>query len=222
MDLNKIEVLDILNAYKRKGYDMVFPKSPKSDFYQLNIFGIRSTDNTSGKYSDVIGIIRKTSVLPVTQEITTPYHVRKCDQGYVVELFVGTTKPGIPNLLKPVNPKGAAIVVPGFYPNVWIRGLHKGKYPALVQSGHFKVYRDNNKDSIADYAGPIFDSSGDGINLHHGSITPSIFIGLYSAGCQVVKDTDKFKSVFMWNIEKANEEMQRYFNYALFEEKDVL
>lgn len=221
MDISKINVASILNAYKRKGYDMVYPKNQKTTFYQLNIFGIRSTDNSSGKYSDVIGIIRSTSIQPTNSEINTPYYVRRYALGYVIELFVGTTKPGIPNLLKPINPKGAAIVVPGFYPNVFVRGLHKGKYPALVQNGHFKVYRDNNKDSIIDYAGPIFDSSNDGINLHHGSITPSLFIGLYSAGCQVVKDTAKFKSVFMWNIEKSNEEMQRYFNYALFEDRDV-
>ena len=195
--------------------------------YAINIFGIRSKDNTTGKYSDVIGIITNCPNIKNTT-VDTPYYIRRTSKfgnssiTFTIELFIGTTKPGIPNLLKPINPKGAAIIVPGFYPNVWTKGLHKGKYPALIQCGTFNLYRDNNKNAVADYVGPIYKSTGDGINCHHGSITPSIFIGLYSAGCQVIKDTANFEQVFMYHIDNAYVKGQTKFNYALFKEEDIV
>lgn len=217
MNKELITVKDVLDMYYGKGYTPLLDKS-KGD---INIFGIR-TKNTNGKYSDIIGVLRRCEK-PVTCTINDATHTRRYDSSaqISIDLFTGTTVPGIPNLLKPINPKGTAIIVPGYYKNVWSKGLHKGKYPALVQTGAFKIYRDNNKDSIWNDNGGTYISVGDGINLHHGSIAKSIFIGPYSAGCQVIQDTAKFENVFMYIIKDSIVKGTTKFDYALFEEKDI-
>jgi hypothetical protein len=45
-----------------------------------------------------------------------------------------------------LNPKGAAILVPGQYCGSHAIGLHQGKYRALRQVKPLPVYRDSNKD----------------------------------------------------------------------------
>lgn len=222
MKITDITVSKLLEAYARNKYKLYLPSDTKGSNFSLNIGGIRTVDNKSGKYSDFIYILRKSEKPRLCCEVEDFDYVRTYQDGYILDIFAATTKPGIPNLLKPVNPKGAAVVVPGQYIDVWSKGLHKGKYPALVQTGTFQIYRDNNKDSIVDYTGPKNISKGDGINCHHGAINKSLIIGLYSAGCQVHMNAKNFEDIFMWTIDNAIKNGMSKFTYTLFEEKDII
>jgi hypothetical protein len=56
-----------------------------------------------------------------------------------------------------------------------------------VQAGPLEIWRDNDRDNVADYGGPV--SKGQfGINIHHAGVD-SKQVGLWSAGCQVFKRT---------------------------------
>jgi len=95
-----------------------------------------------------------------------------------------TTQPGARYTLKPINPNGAAIIALG-YQECWVPGLHRGNYPALVQTGGAcRVYRDRNK---------TYTRQGEskpgwyGINQHHAYDAPHSDIGGHSAGCLVTR-----------------------------------
>lgn len=185
----------------------------------LNIGAIRTKSKSSEKYDDYMFVFRKCPK-PFNHSVNKPDWKRFYKNGYSVDIFTCTTNPGTPNMLKPVNPKGAGIIVAGQYKDVYIKGLHKGK-EALVQFGTFKVYRDNNKDSILDYdKTTIENAKNTGFNIHHASEWKiSDFIGLYSAGCQVHKNVNHFKKVFMYLINTSVSAGFNFFDYTLIEEE---
>jgi len=135
-----------------------------------------------------------------------------------VDVITGTTNPGMPSLMKPMNPKGAAVVKSNmWYPLVWTRGLHKGKVPALVQTGKFLIIRDNNKNNIAGDAGTESWESGIGINFHPNTYNllntlKSVLIGDWSHGSQVPNDVPKYKNFL--EVSKP----QVHFTYCLLQE----
>lgn len=135
---------------------------------------------------------------------------------------VSTCDAGYDNLVNPVNDDGCAIVMNGYYPDMWSEGLHKGKYKALVQTGNVAVFRDANKDAVLDYpdvhidddilaalkAGTeTFNINGKdyiiqyglfGINFHRASSWQALTeVGLYSAGCCVVQDPKRYDNMIM-------------------------
>lgn len=134
----------------------------------------------------------------------------------------GTTEPGQGWLLEMMgNIKGTAILVPGHYEKCWTLGVHKGKYPALVQKiGYpFKVWRDKNKNGKADARGTVY-TDARGINLHttkQGYLTN--FIGKFSAGCQVVFSYKDFMKILL-PMFKEHSLRYKEFNYTLLTEQE--
>lgn len=187
----------IIHLYQKYGYPIKTFKGA------VNVFGIRSNTIESNNFDDFLGILHYLDTKP--------------------KLFIypGTTDPGTPTLLKPINPNGTAILVPGYY-DVYILGKHQGLYDALIQRrGPVQVYRDNNKNEILDRGGNIF-SGWFGINIHRANqkgITK--IVGSFSAGCQVfqdAKDFDQFIDIIKKSISMTG---KNEFAYALFTEDQL-
>lgn len=157
-------------------------------------------------------------------------------QEYKNKAFVGlmcTTEPGTFYLQRPMNVIGTAILVPGQYIDVWQLGIHgagkKTAHEALRQCGTFKVWRDNNKDAILDYSGPILDARvGSFIDGHSSGILKHIpsRIDKWSAGCQVVQNYELFVQRI---INEIKDYLKKYklpystkLTYTLLEEKDLI
>lgn len=93
-----------------------------------------------------------------------------------------TTDPTSYWLAHPMRPEGTAILVPGQYPRSHAPGLHHGR-PALVQVGPVRVWRDANRDEVADYRPGCQGFPGVyGINIHG----PGGLMARASAGCIVL------------------------------------
>ena len=92
--------------------------------------------------------------------------------------------------------------------------MHKGKYEALVQCKPVTVYRDKDRDEIAEETA-ITDTGMFGINIHRAmpkGITK--FIDDWSAGCQVLNNIEEFKD-FMTKCKKSK---LKKFTYTLLKE----
>jgi hypothetical protein len=178
----------ILEEFDRYNYTY------KSRYRELNLIGFRRISGEFNTWKDYLGAF--------WFEGTQPYF----------KLFPGTTVPGRYYLIdKFLNPKGCAVMLPGQYVDSYQLGKHKGK-EAFVQRSKIRYFRDNNKNSIIDNAGGVFDDII-GLNIHttHG-VFP--FVNKYSAGCQVYQDPQQFE----WVLELAREHADRYgnkFNYTL-------
>lgn len=166
---------------------------------RLVIINIRSNDRIGNNFDDITIITFDYNVLMIVKS--------SCDAG-------------LDNLISPVNVKGTAIVMNGYYPEMWSLGLHKGKYEALVQTHPVAVIRDNNKDNVLDYPDVMFtkamlrnikkgvnhiDVDGTdylieygyfGINLHRASQWRELSkVGLYSAGCCVIQNPNRYADI---------------------------
>lgn len=138
-----------------------------------------------------------------------------------VDVMSGTTNAGADGLLNfdRWGLNGSAFIkADECYYDVWTRGKHKGKMNALVQTGGFKVIRDSNKNKKAGDLDKWSWEYVKGLNFHTNTydMTSKIIkwtIGLWSLGCQVVNDTQKYAH-FM-NISKP----QNKFTYILIQEK---
>ena len=140
----------ILDKIKNAGHQ-IFENGP----YDLNLFGIRSTNQTANSFDDWLGCAYQDD-----------------DMTWWDEFWEATTDPGLYYLENPI-PKtgGTAILVPGQYLNVYEIDTHrkekKGAHEALCQRSNknVEVWRDNNKDNILDWEGEtkpgVF-----GINIH--------------------------------------------------------
>jgi hypothetical protein len=145
------------------------------------IVGVRSNEDAPNKYDD-------------------KFYLFNGEQ--FVKVVTGTTNPGTPILqggfLK-YNKVGAAVVkADEVYYDVWKFGLHQGKIPALRQVGNFIVYRDGDKDGKSEEIGAPITGSGYGINFHTCSYLEKVVgenIGGWSAGCQVVNNTEQYYMV---------------------------
>lgn len=133
-------------------------------WFDFHIVGIRSKSNEPNKFDDLIGIVK----------------------GDTITWFTCTTNPGTFWLENPSNKLGTALLVPGQYIDTYGFGLHQGKYRALKQYKEVSVYRDNDKDKVAEVTNTI-DKGLFGINIHHAG-KASVNIDKWSAGCQVVSN----------------------------------
>lgn len=168
----------------------------------LNIWGIRSNDNRTKYYNDVIIIFYENE-----------------DSTWNFYIFEATTDPSDINLQTPVSEKGCAILREGFYKSLWKLGKHKNQYKALIQANDCAVIRDINKDDKIDISNNT-NIGMFGINLHRASSWKvSDEIGLYSAGCQVIKDINQWNDVIIPLITKAID--NGYQSYALINENDL-
>jgi hypothetical protein len=186
--MKKSITYDFLKSlYDGKGY-------PLND-HTINVFGFRSKDLTADKWNDALGII--------------------CP-GREILCFSGTTDPGASPLSKTegVNTKGIFILQPGFYDNCWQKGMHKGKYKALVQFGSpFKGWRDNNHDGKLDLSGKTY-TDVQGLNFHTTRWDKQVMrVGDFSEGCQVTEVAAEFDQF----IAKIYGSSQSLFSYALFD-----
>ncbi|MFC6633534.1 hypothetical protein [Microbulbifer taiwanensis] len=170
--------------------------------YNLNLVGIRTADNTANTFNDFLSVAWRFDGVP---------HCLT---------FAATTDPGLYWRKRPANVNGTAIVVPGQYPGLWQKGLHQGKYAALVQRGPVQVYRDNDCDQVLDQDAPI-DTGLFGINCHRANAhRESHQVDKWSAGCQVLAHPKDF-DLLMALCERAAENWGRSFTYTLIEEGDL-
>lgn len=171
----------------------------KSKFKELNyrwfdfhLVGIRSKENISNKFDDLIGIVNNNSI----------------------RWFTCTTNPGTYWLKNLLNPKGAALLKPNQYIDTWKIGLHQGKYEALVQCKNVDVYRDKNLNDIAEESINI-DRGIFGINIHRANDKIiSQIIDKWSAGCQVLNNPADFKIL----LDECKLSKQSFFTYTLLKE----
>lgn len=202
MDFKEIKEKLTYDSLKKTMLDKGY-KFFESGDYDVNVFGIRLKTDTN-EFDDALGVA----------------YMKKGKK--VLDIYTGTTDPGLYWLKNPLNAKGAAILAPGQYLGAYRKDLHQGKYSALCQkSGTVKVFRDNNRDEIHDMTmnGEGFKGFF-GINIHRSNpYTESYKVGKWSAGCQVyskVKDFDKFMDV----IGLSAAIFGNKFSYTLLEASD--
>ena len=158
----------------------------------FHIVGIRSKANAKNKFDDLIGVVDFNEI----------------------HWFNATTNAGTHWLENLLNPKGCAMLVPNQYKETYKIGLHQGKYKALVQSKAVSVYRDKNKNDIAEEGG-LIDTGLFGINIHRSNPNMvSILIDKWSAGCQVLSNPKDFNSL----ISLCEGSGLDSFNYTLLRE----
>ena len=174
--------------------------------YYLNLFGIRDEKNVN-KFNDTLYVFW--------------YDEKKVVHSYSPSKGF-TTDPGFKSLNSPENKKGCAILKEGWYRRLWTKGLHKGKYSALVQANPCTVYRDNDKDKELDMNSAKTDTGMFGINMHRANEKiVSTVVENWSAGCQVWASPGEF-SYFMQLVNKAIQHGQKYFSYFLTNKKKFL
>jgi hypothetical protein len=147
-----------------------------------------------------------------------------------IEVVTGTTHPGLSILkggYKKFNPVGAAVVKSNkWYYNVWQFGSHRGKMPALLQTGAtIDVYRDGDNDGKSEELGkPI--TGWYGINYHTNTYDLSeaslkltrTAIDAWSAGCQVINEREKYMEQMKWYRKAAKDKTQTHVSYVLVDE----
>lgn len=195
--MNSPTVQQIIGVMKKKKYNVF--KNPKG--HDINIVGIRTADTRASRFNDWL----------------TVFYLFERVWNYFA--FPATTDPGLFYRRSPLNVKGTAVMKPGQYRGVYMVGKHKG-YKALQQKGKITVYRDNNKNDIIDTVGMIEETGFYGVNIHHASAyRPSVEVGRWSAGCQVLQDPDHF-AFLMRLCDRAVGKFANSFTYTLLEEKD--
>jgi hypothetical protein len=196
-DLTLEEVIEMIQSY-----DYPIDKRP----FKLNIAGIRDAkDTTSLTFDDIIAYWY--------------YDNNGTINGRAAR---GTTSPSKYWLENPMNPKGAAILITGHYPDTWGIGMHKGKYEALVQQKPVTVIRDNDRNSYLDFFADTTTGLY-GINIHRSSRGKDdiTFISQDSAGCQVFQNEDDFNE-FMRLARISRDKYGNKFSYSLIDERDII
>ena len=202
-----LELVDLItptllaNALKAKGHPIALRD------WDLNLVGIRHSNRDSNHFNDALAMLWWANA-----------HLN-------LVVFRCTTDPGAYWREHPMNPKGTATLIPGFYLGLWQLGLHRGRYEALVQRGDCWVYRDNDRDQQLD--GRLTDSGVFGINLHRASdrgagrsYDAPDTVDRWSAGCQVIPDTGDY-TVLMALCKQHARRHGNQFNYTLIEERDL-
>lgn len=140
--------------------------------YDLNLVGIRSADLNANTFNDWLCV----------------FHYRKFTGTWAFYPMQCSTDPGLYWRKNPEAAKGVGAIVPGQYRGLWQLGMHQGKYPALVQCGPVKLYRDSNKNETLDLDPAKTDVGVFGINLHRAKAEAgaSANVDKWSAGCQVL------------------------------------
>lgn len=165
-------------------------KESNYQWFDFHIIGIRSKANLPNKFDDLIGIVNKDTIT----------------------WYTCTTNPGTFWLENPSNKLGTALLVPNQYIDTYGLGLHQNKYEALKQYKEVEVYRDADKDKIAEETNTI-DKGLFGINIHHAG-TASTNIDKWSAGCQVIANLEEWKTF----LKQCKDSKLKSFTYTLLKE----
>ncbi len=185
----------VLAHMKSLGY-AVFD-DPKHN-YDLNVFGIRSTENKPNAFDDMVGVY---------------YLWDGCWRGH---LWSATVDPGAHWLENPMNVRGTAVLCPGQYRGAYEIGKHRDKYEALTQVGPVKVWRDPNRDKKAEAWGEP-EEGFFGINIHKAGKV-STRVDRWSAGCSVFqreRDFEEFMDICRKQVSFNGFER---FTYTLLDE----
>lgn len=177
----------------------IFTSQGKFD-YNLNIWGFRSPSIDTSEYNDSCAVFWQN-------------HRGQ----WTIEYFEITTDPSDLLLEKPINAMGTAILKEGHHKALWTLGYHKQRddHRALVQCNPCWVYRDNDRNTRINTGLPV-EHGIFGINMHRASaVSNNRRIGLYSAGCQVHYDADRFRKVFIPLAEASSKEGHTTFSYTL-------
>jgi len=201
----KIIAENIKGIMKKKGYAF-FEKGS----YNVNIVGVRSKERKSNNFDDTILLVYK----------------NKKEQWEVIS-SVATTDPGKYYLVdSPVNDRGTAILVPNQYRGIYRVDIHAASnknfaHEALCQRGGvLSVWRDNNFDDILDHDPESIEEGWFGVNIHRSKSSGAAnYVGAYSAGCQVFKNSTNFDN-FMSVVNKSKDKYGNSFTYTLLEEED--
>ena len=191
------DVHTIINVMQGKGY-RVFENRKGHD---LNLVGIRSSSVEANTFDDWV----------------TAFYIFNDDWNFFA--FPATTDPGTFYRKEPLNVKGTAVMKPGQYRGAYKIGKHK-QYKALEQKKPMTVYRDANRDGRLDTAGMEEDTGNYKTNIHRSNAhRPSVVVGKWSAGCQVLQDPDHFAFLLML-CERSKTKFGNSFTYTLLEEGD--
>ena len=198
----------IAEVMASKGYKYFTDDNNKS--YDVNIIGIRN-DETQGRvtnaFDDTMTISYK------NEDGEWQYHEFNC-----------TTDPGTHWVENILNDRGVAILKPGQYRGSHKLRLHQGKYLALGQKKHMKIYRDANLDGQYDLIEESVKDELIGINIHRATSragNKSTRVDKWSAGCQVIADNDDWHE-FLDICQIAREIHGNSFSYTLLNSNDIV
>lgn len=187
---------DFIAAARERGYTVF--QSIQGKPFNLNIVGWRDIQGHSNEFNDYIAV----------------YYYDPVTRTWESEGWKATTRPGTPWLLKPMNPKGAAIMVPGQYRSAYQLGNFRG-YTALKQVRPVKVFRDGDQDHLWDSDQTTIETGLFGLHIHRAGFY-SRSIGLWSAGCQVIEKKQDFDS-FISLCQLGQRYWGTAFTYTLLE-----
>lgn len=160
---------------------------------KLNIVGVREDFTLTNNFEDKLYVW--SSTIPLQE-------------------FTITTTPGKFWWEQFTRKEGVAILTENQYINSHQLGFHRGKYEALVQVRPVTVYRDDNKNTTLDMKKT--ETGLFGINIHRASSKfISLFIGEFSAGCQVFSSPKEYNSF----IALCKSTKQINFSYTLLNNK---
>lgn len=147
-----------------------------------------------------------------------------------LRVLSGTTNPGgtiLRGAFAQYNSAGAAVLKSNqWYYGVWKYGLHRGKMPGLLQLGsEVIIYRDGNRNGNSE---PIGNEQKGwfGINFHTNTYDFSKsnlkvkqeLVGMWSAGCQVSNDREKYNDMMQWYSLALKNGKQTHVTYCLIDE----
>jgi hypothetical protein len=138
--------------------------------------------------------------------------------GDEVTVWKASTDPGRYYIQHPENPDGCAQLEEGIH--MFKVGVHQNKYLAFVQAESFHVNRLNSKGNVVSVEFGDF-----GIHLHSGG--PGIYVGIFSAGCQVIACEEGYfgktwHAFFDPAVAAMNNAQQSLMPYMLIDENDVI
>ena len=191
---------EIIRAMRRKSYRVFQSKNG----HDLNIVGIRTPDTRANTFNDWLTVFYRF-------EHTWNYFA-----------FPATTDPGTYYREHPINVRGTAVMKPGQYRGAYKIGRHR-RYKALQQKGPITIFRDADRNRTMDTIGgrAATQSGIYGINIHRANAhRPSVQVGKWSAGCQVVQDPDHF-AFLLALAERGRKRFGNSFTYTLLEEDDL-
>ena len=197
----------IAEVMASKGYKYFTDDNNKS--YDVNIIGIRN-DETKGRVTNAFDDLMTISYK--NEDGEWQYHEFNC-----------TTDPGTHWVENVLNDRGVAILKPGQYRGSHKLRLHQGKYLALGQKKHMKIYRDANLDGQYDLIEESVKDELIGINIHRATSragNKSTRVDKWSAGCQVIADNDDWHE-FLDVCQSAREIHGNSFSYTLLNSNDL-
>lgn len=135
-----------------------------------------------------------------------------------------TTDPGTHFQKYPMNPRGCgAIYAPQQVRRGYRLGLHRGKWPALVQSSksRLRVYRDNDRSGVFDFDSATVEI-GYGFNIHKGPLNEAAetTVDRASAGCVVFQKSKHFDT-FLKVCEKSRQLYGNAFTLTLLDAPEL-